>query len=85
MRTASGPVRGVIHDGLREFKGIPYAQPPVGALRWALPRAVKQWKDVRDASRYGSACPQVSRYGLTEASDDEDCLTLNITAPYDGK
>lgn len=85
VRTASGPVRGVIHDGLREFKGIPYAQPPVGDLRWKLPKPVTPWKDVRDASKYGSACPQVSRYGLTEASNDEDCLTLNITAPYGGK
>ena len=85
VRTASGSVRGVVHDGLREFKGIPYAQPPVGELRWQVPQPVKPWKDVRDASRYGAACPQVSRYGLTEASNDEDCLTLNITAPYDGK
>jgi para-nitrobenzyl esterase len=85
VHTASGPVRGVIHDGLREFKGIPYAEPPVGALRWTLPRPVKPWKEVRDATQYGSACPQLSRFGLTEASDDEDCLTLNITAPFDGK
>jgi len=85
VRTASGPVRGVIHDGLREFKGIPYAQPPVGDLRWTLPRPAKPWKDVLDATTYGGACPQVSRFGLTEASNDEDCLTLNITAPYDGK
>jgi len=85
VRTASGPVRGVIHDGLREFKGIPYAQPPVGALRWQMPRAAKPWKDVRDASQYGAACPQVSRYGLTEASNEEDCLTLNITVPEEAK
>ena len=85
VRTASGPVRGVVHDGVRAFKGIPYAQPPVGPLRWTLPKAAKPWKDVLDASKFGNACPQVSRYGLTEASDDENCLTLNITAPYDGK
>lgn len=85
VRTASGPVHGVVHDGVRDFKGIPYAQPPVGALRWSLPKAATPWKDVRDASKYGSACPQVSRYGLTEASADEDCLTINVTAPYDGK
>jgi len=78
-------LRGLVRDGLREFKGIPYAAPPVGDLRWTLPRAAKPWKDVLDASKYGSACPQTSRYGLTEASDDENCLTLNIAAPYDGK
>lgn len=85
VRTISGAVRGSVHDGVRAFKGIPYAQPPVGDLRWALPKAAKPWKDVFDATKYGSACPQVSRFGLTEASDDENCLTLNITAPYDGK
>ena len=85
VRISSGLVRGVIHDGLREFKGIPYAAPPVGALRWSMPRPPKPWKGVRDAGKYGSACPQLSRYGLTEASNDENCLTVNVTEPYSGK
>ena len=85
VRTTAGLVRGVIHDGLREFKGIPYAAPPVGALRWTMPRPPKPWKGIRDASKYGSACPQLSRYGLTEASYDENCLTINVTAPYSAK
>lgn len=85
VKTAAGPVRGVIHDGLREFKGIPYAQPPVGPLRWALPQPAKPWTKPLDASQFGTACPQVSRYGLTAASYDENCLTINVTAPYDGK
>ncbi len=85
VRTTAGLLRGVIHDGLREFKGIPYAKPPVGALRWTMPRPPKPWKGIRDARKYGSACPQLSRYGLTEASDNEDCLTINVTAPYSGK
>ena len=38
VTTADGPVRGTAHDGIREFRGIPYAQPPVGELRWALPQ-----------------------------------------------
>lgn len=79
--TESGRVRGVLHDGVREFRGIPYAAAPVGELRWALPRAATPWKGVQDAARFGPACPQVARYGLTEASDTEDCLTLNITIP----
>lgn len=82
VMTDKGAVRGVIHDGVREFKGIPYAQPPVGELRWSLPRAASAWSGILDATKYQSACPQVERYGLTEASDNEDCLYLNVTAPY---
>lgn len=82
--TNKGAVRGDVHDGVREFKGIPYAAAPVGALRWNLPRPPKSWEGVRDATHYGSACPQLSRYGLTEASYDEDCLSINVTAPYSG-
>ena len=84
VMTDKGAVRGVVKDGLREFKGIPYAAPPVGDLRWSSPQPAKSWQDVRDATRYGAACAQVSRYGLTEASDSEDCLTVNVTAPYAG-
>ena len=80
--TTSGKVKGVIHDGLREFKGIPYAAAPVGNLRWTMPRKPKPWTATRDATHYGAACAQVSRYGLTEASDSEDCLTINVTEPY---
>lgn len=79
--TADGPVRGTAHDGISEFRGIPYAQPPVGELRWALPLPAKPWTETRDATAYGSGCPQVARYGLTEAGYNEDCLTINVTVP----
>ncbi|NVO17195.1 MAG: carboxylesterase family protein [Rhodoplanes sp.] len=82
--TETGAVRGMVGNGLREFKGIPYAEPPVGALRFAMPKPAKPWRGVRDAIHYGNACPQVSRYGLTAASDIEDCLTLNVTVPVTG-
>ena len=82
IMTENGAVRGVIHDGVREFKGIPYAAPPVDRLRWAMPRPPRPWTRTLDASRYRSACPQVERYGLTEASETEDCLYLNVTAPF---
>jgi para-nitrobenzyl esterase len=84
ITTSYGPVRGVIHDGVREFRGIPYAAPPVGVPRWALPQPPAPWTSIRDASQYGNACPQVSRYGLTEESDTENCLTLNVTTPWNG-
>jgi len=83
--TGKGYVRGVVGDGVREFKGIPYAAPPVGALRWKPPAPARRWAGVRDATSYGNSCPQESRYGLTEASDTEDCLFLNVTVPYSGK
>ncbi|MDQ2082809.1 carboxylesterase family protein [Xanthobacteraceae bacterium Astr-EGSB] len=84
VATDKGVVRGVVRDGVREFKGIPYAAAPTGQLRWRLPRPAGRWAGVLDASQYRSACPQVSRYGLTEASAEEDCLHVNVTVPYAG-
>jgi para-nitrobenzyl esterase len=68
------------------FLGIPYAQPPVGELRWAKPQPVEPWTGVRRATRYGNFCPQnkeLSDFG--DASTDEDCLYLNVFAPKDRK
>ncbi len=79
--TDNGAVRGQLGDRVREFKGIPFAAPPLGALRWEVPVAARPWRGELDATRYRSACPQPSRYGLTDASDDEDCLYLNVTVP----
>ncbi len=80
-RTESGSVRGVIRNDVLEFRGIPYAAAPAGKLRWEFPKPPARWADVRDASRFGSACPQVARFGLTEASSNEDCLTINVSTP----
>ena len=79
--TSTGAVQGVERNGALEFRGIPYAAPPVGDLRWALPRPAAAWSGVRDASTFGNACPQTRRYGLTEASLTEDCLTVNVSTP----
>ncbi len=84
VRTASGAVRGAVRNGVLEFRGIPYAAPPVGALRWALPQPAASWADTLDASNFRSACPQTARYGLTEGSEEEDCLHLNVTVPQPG-
>ena len=81
VTTTDGPVRGLTYDGIREFRGIPYAQPPVGDLRWAPPQPATKWTETRDATAYGSGCPQVERYGLTEAGYNEDCLTINVAVP----
>ncbi len=76
--TAQGAVKGVAENGSLAFKGIPYAQAPVGALRWQPPAAPVAWAGVRDASRFGAACPQLAG---SEVIGDEDCLTLNVWKP----
>ncbi|MGC2632696.1 MAG: carboxylesterase family protein [Candidatus Cybelea sp.] len=81
VTTDKGAVRGIDAVYTREFKGIPYAAAPVGDLRWALPEERKPWHGTLDATRFGSGCPQVARYNLTEAGYDEDCLFLNVTVP----
>lgn len=79
--TDSGPVRGFLHDGVREFRAIPYAASPAGEKRWTAPVAPVPWTDVRDATQYRHGCPQVVRFDVTEASENEDCLHLNIAVP----
>ncbi|MGW3445438.1 carboxylesterase/lipase family protein [Streptomyces sp. NPDC001076] len=80
VHTRDGLVRGTAHDGYRTFEGIPYAAPPVGALRWAPPRPAAAWSGVRDGTRAASACPQPAGE-VPGGSTDEDCLRLNVTAP----
>jgi para-nitrobenzyl esterase len=79
--TDKGAVRGIETVNTREFKGIPYAAAPVGDLRWALPQEREPWHGTLDATKFGSGCPQVARYNLTEAGYNEDCLFLNVTVP----
>jgi para-nitrobenzyl esterase len=81
VATASGKVEGFVREGMLEFRGIPYAAPVSGEARWSLPKSVAPWSGVLPAMHFGKACPQAARYGLTERSDEEDCLTLNITRP----
>ena len=81
VATDSGRMRGAAGNGVVEFKGIPFAVPPVAALRFAPPQPATPWQGVLDATKYRSACPQLARYGQTDASEDEDCLYLNVTVP----
>jgi len=85
--TANGAVRGLavpISGGaVDEFLGIPYAAPPVGALRWRPPQPAASWSGVRDATRFAPHCPQLAGpFGL--ASTSEDCLYLNVFTPRAG-
>ena len=68
-----------------EYRGIPFADSPSGDLRWELPKTKTAWTGTFDASDFGPACPQVKRFNLTDASNNEDCLSINITAPADLK
>ncbi|MER5562861.1 carboxylesterase family protein [Streptomyces sp. NPDC002506] len=82
VRTRAGAVRGSVREGYRVFEGVPYAAPPVGALRWAPPRPAAPWRGVRDATRPASACAQPAGE-VPGGSISEDCLYLNVTAPSD--
>lgn len=81
VRTDMGDVRGINENGVLAFKGIPYAAPPTGVRRWALPQPAVAWPGIRDATHFGRGCPQLARYGLTEAGYNEDCLSINVTVP----
>jgi para-nitrobenzyl esterase len=79
-----GRVAGVAADGVVSFKGIPFAAPPVGALRWRAPQPVKAWTGVKAASQFGASCMQDAMFsrlfgGRPEMS--EDCLYLNVWTP----
>ena len=84
VRLDSGPVKGVESDGVVAFKGIPFAQPPLGNLRWRAPQPAAPWQGVRDASTYGHDCMQLpfpSDAAPLGTTPSEDCLVLNIWKP----
>ena len=75
----TGELRGSLtSDGVAVFKGIPFAQPPTGNLRWREPLPAKSWTGVRDATVFGPACAQS---GHLNATSSEDCLQLNVWTP----
>ena len=92
VETTSGPVQG-LRGGVQEFLGIPFAQSPVGALRWAAPQKMLPWSQIFQATAFGPACTQsFSYYGADPANCKgytrgkcygytEDCLTLNVWTP----
>lgn len=92
-RTANGVVQGVVSadNRVRTFKGIPFAAPPAGGLRWKAPQAAPSWSGVRKSVEYGPRCMQGSIYSdmrFNDAGPAEDCLYLNLWMPeaaYDGR
>ena len=80
----SGSVVGMIEGPVTVFKGIPYAAPPVAALRWKAPRPAIRWTGIREARHFGAACPQSPEHKELWAQVgpmSEDCLFLNVWRP----
>jgi para-nitrobenzyl esterase len=83
VMTDAGALRGSIAGDTIAFKGIPYAAPPVGPLRWVAPQRIAPWDGVRDATEFGPVCPQPGSLPGTDTKwfGSEDCLTLNVWVP----
>ena len=87
LKLDSGEIGGSVESapGIHAFKGIPFAAPPVGALRWTAPQPVPKWSGVRDASKFGNVCIQPPGQGRLNIANmagspptSEDCLYLNV-------
>jgi para-nitrobenzyl esterase len=90
IKTDKGTVEGAFtnNNQVRAFKGIPFAAPPVGKLRWQPPQPAAKWKGIRPAKDFGSHCIQSSGYPdmiFHDPGPSEDCLTLNVWTPADAK
>jgi para-nitrobenzyl esterase len=88
VNVTGGQVAGVAVDGVRVFKGIPFAAPPVGDLRWKPPQPVAAWSGVKRADAFGPQCVQLpypagSPYAIDRAPMSEDCLYLNVWTAAD--
>jgi para-nitrobenzyl esterase len=85
VRTATGAVRGRREDALTVFRGIPFAEPPVGDARFAAPRPARPWDGIRDAFAFGPPPPQdlglAGRAGAPDAPEGDDWLTVNVWTP----
>jgi para-nitrobenzyl esterase len=87
VRVDSGELQGVADDGVVSYKGIPFAAPPVGELRWRPPQPAARWTGVRQAAEFGADCMQ-GRLGpppgpaaSAERAPSEDCLFVNVWSP----
>ena len=76
VKIDTGSISGVTADGVTSFKAIPYAAPPVGALRWRMPQPAKPWVGVLKTDKFGPSCMQTDNIPKSE-----DCLTLNVWRP----
>ncbi|KPJ08637.1 Aminoacylase-1 [Papilio machaon] len=86
VRISDGVLEGKVtnngHKGkIYSFRGIPYAQPPLGDLRFKAPQPVKPWNGVRDAKKLGNECYQYNIFSKTLNQGSEDCLYINVFSP----
>ncbi|WP_375286567.1 carboxylesterase/lipase family protein [Sphingomonas sp.] len=88
VQSAAGTLQGDDQDDVLVFRGVPYAAPPIGPLRWSAPRPVAAWKGVRTAVAHEPPCPQPVMPDFTSANpggvngaQSEDCLYLEVYAP----
>ena len=93
VKTSYGKIEGSFENGMYVFKGIPYAEQPVGDLRWLPPQPLKKWNDVKPAKKYGYISPQnmmpmaANMPGMPDMSveiQNEGCLYMNIWTPGSG-
>jgi len=77
----SGVLIGDVDNPVRAYRGIPYAAPPVGNLRWKPPQPVSPWDEIRQCTEFSKVCPQLPMSGFSPPSMSEDCLYLNVMTP----
>ena len=82
VQTTQGKVQGVVRNGVLEFRGIPFGAPVAADKRWTLAQPAASWPGILPAISFKAPCAQAARYNLTQRSDNEDCLDLNISRPY---
>ncbi len=81
VKVEGGLVQGTVEDGLKVYRGIPYAAPPLGDLRWRAPQPASKWDGIKAANEFGRACIQSNPAIANLPAPSEDCLYLNIWAP----
>jgi len=84
VKITNGTLEGINESGIKTFKGVPFAAPPAGDLRWKEPQPVKDWTGVRKADKFGPRAMQLPVFGDMNFRSDgmnEDCLYLNVWTP----
>ena len=81
VRIESGLIQGTVEDGLSVYRGIPFAAPPVGELRWRAPQPVSKWEGILPADKFGPASIQSNPAIANLPPPSEDCLYLNVWTP----
>ena len=80
VTTTNGAVGGIVEGAVKEWRGVPYAAPPIGPLRWRAPATVTPWAGVRDATSFATPCIQLD-FANGGTLGSEDCLYLNVFVP----